>query len=281
MHLHISGAADRRQSLPLIQVRLAMVRSDPPDTPAAAASPGNRVQVIDRAFMLLRALLTRPNGASALELAQATQLDRTTVHRLLRTLAHWGMVQAQDGGYTLGPECLVLGSAQQDRLNIRRASLPHAIELQERGVGKRQAVVSISVPARDEVVIIERIWTPSTPLNIITDIGTRFPIDGSVSGRAILAASTAQWCIDTIGAKRHAAIKKRLEAVRADGGISFGLSEVRPGVGTMACPIVGRHGVAVAALIVAGLSMEKDLHAGSPLAQHVQRAANSISSLVG
>lgn len=242
------------------------------------AQSGNRVQVIDRAMTLLDILMRTPRGASALELAQATGLDRTTVHRVLRTLAHWGMVQAREGTYTLGPKCLVLGTAHHDRLGIRRAALPHAIELQEKGVGKRRAVVSISVPALDEVVIIERIWTPSVPLNIIADIGTHFPLDASVSGRAILAAWPAEKGAAHIGAERYAAVSEKLETIRAGHGISFALSEMRPGVGTLACPIYGRDGEAVAALIVAGLALEDELCPDSPLAQHARRSAASISA---
>jgi DNA-binding IclR family transcriptional regulator len=249
---------------------------------ASAAMPATtatgRVQVIDRAFIVLNALLPLPEGASALTLANLTQIDRTTVHRLLRTLLHWGMVQARDGVYTLGPQCLVLGTAQQDRLGVRRAALPHAIELQEKGVGKRRAVVSISVPALDHVVIIERIWTPSTPLNIITDIGTRFPMDASVSGRAVLAAMTPDAAQARVGAQRYAAVASRLETIRAEGGMSFALSEMRPGVGTMACPILGRNNEPVAAIIVAGLSLDDELRADAPLAQHARRTAASISS---
>jgi len=244
------------------------------------AQSGNRVQVIDRAMVLLDALMRTPRGASALELAQATALDRTTVHRVLRTLAHWGMVQAREGVYTLGPQCLVLGTAQHDRLGIRRAALPHAIELQEKGVGKRRAIVSISVPALDEVVIIERIWTPSVPLNIITDIGTHFPLDASVSGRAILAAWPRAKGIAHVGEERYAAVSGRLDTIRAHRGISFGLSEMRPGVGTLACPIFGHGDEAVAALIVAGLALEEELRPDSPLAQHAQRSAANISAVL-
>ncbi|MPS28034.1 IclR family transcriptional regulator [Pigmentiphaga sp.] len=246
----------------------------------SAAPPGNRVQVIDRAMLLLDVLMRMPRGASALELAQATELDRTTVHRVLRTLAFWGMVQAREGVYALGPKCLVLGTAQHDRLGIRRAALPHAIELQEKGVGKRRAIVSISVPALDEVVIIERIWAPSVPLNIITDIGTHFPLDASVSGRAILAAWPREQGIAHVGEERYAAAAERLESIRAARGLSFGLSEMRPGVGTLACPVFGRGGEAVAALIVAGLALEEELDPEAPLAQHALRSAANISAVL-
>lgn len=251
-----------------------------PRQPSVPQPPRNRVQVIDRAMVLLDALMRMPRGASALELAHATKLDRTTVHRVLRTLAFWDMVQAHGGVYTLGPKCLVLGTAQHDRLGIRRAALPHAIELQEKGVGKRRAIVSISVPAQDEVVIIERIWTPAVPLNIITDIGTHFPLDGSVSGRAILAAWPHGRAVAHVGEERYAAIAARLETIRGAHGLSFGLSEMRPGVGTLACPVFGRGDEAVAALIVAGLALEEDLHPDSLLAQHALRSAAGISAML-
>ena len=252
----------------------------PRTPPDPSASPGSRVQVIDRAMALLDTLMLRPAGATALELAQATELDRTTVHRVLRTLAYWGMVEARDGVYTLGPKALLLGMAQHERLNVRRAALPHAVELQEKGVGKRRAVVSVSVPAQGQVVIIERIWAPSVPLNIIVDIGTHFPLDGSVSGRAILAAWPRERRVAAVGEARHAAIEDRLDAVRAAGGISFGLSELRPGIGTLACPILGRDGHAAAAIIVAGLGLEDELRPDSPLAQHALRSAAGISAML-
>jgi len=51
-------------------------------------------------------------------------------------------------------------------------------------------------------------------------------------------------------------------------------------VGTLACPIYGRGDEAVAALIVAGLALEDELRPDSPLAQHAQRSAASISAVL-
>jgi DNA-binding IclR family transcriptional regulator len=228
--------------------------------------------------MLLERILAAPHGLTALELAELTKLDRTTVHRLLRTLAHWGMTEARGARHFLGPECLVLASAQLDRLNVRRAALPHAIDLQENGIGPRPGIVSISVPARDEIVIIERLWSPSAPLSILFEIGTRLPIDGSPSGRAMLATYSAERCAQILGQKRYDAVKARLKEVRACGGLSFGSSEIRPGVATMACAVLGRSGEALGALVVAGLGFEKELRVDSKLAQHLKRAARNVSA---
>ena len=242
---------------------------------------GGRVQAIDRAFLLLEQILAAPQGLTALQLAERTRLDRTTVHRLLRTLAHWGITEAEGARHRIGPECLVLASAHLDRLNVRRAALPHAIELQEKGVGSRPGIVSIAVPARDEVVMIERLWSPSAPLNILFEIGTRLPIDRSPSGRAILSTYGAERCIRLLGAKRYEGLKTKLKEVAASGSLSFGLSEWRPGVGTMACALRGPTGEALGALVIAGLGFEKDLRPDSKLAQHLFRAAKNVSSHLG
>ncbi|HWI36590.1 MAG TPA: helix-turn-helix domain-containing protein [Burkholderiales bacterium] len=237
-----------------------------------------RVQAIDRAFLLLREMLAAPLGLTALQLAGRTGLDRTTVHRLLRTLAHWGLTEAHGARHRLGPESLVLASAYLDRLNVRRAALPHAIDLQEKGIGSRPGIVSIAVPAHEEVVIIERLWSPSAPLSILFEIGTRLPIDGSPSGRAILSTYPAERGIALVGAKRYEAIRPRLKEVAAQGGLSFGLSELHPGVGTLACALRGPGGEALGALVMAGLGFEKDLRADSRLAHHLLRAAKNVSS---
>jgi DNA-binding IclR family transcriptional regulator len=85
---------------------------------------------------------------------------------------------------------LIYSSAYLNRLNLRKIALPFTIELQ-RVIGDLQAIVSLSIPVGDEVVLIERMWTPSTPLNVIVDLADQFPIDGSPSGRAILATYSA------------------------------------------------------------------------------------------
>ena len=73
-------------------------------------------------------------------------------------------------------------------------------------------------------------------------------------------------------------IKGKLMEVRANAGLSFGLGELRPGVGTMACAVRGPSGEAIGALVIAGLGFDKDLRPDSRLAQHLKRAADNVSA---
>ena len=51
-----------------------------PPLTSSKDSAGGRVQVIDRSIVLLRTLSGLKHGASALDLARLTGIDRTTIH---------------------------------------------------------------------------------------------------------------------------------------------------------------------------------------------------------
>ncbi|WP_447588283.1 IclR family transcriptional regulator [Aquipseudomonas campi] len=235
-----------------------------------------RVQVIDRAVLLLRTLSRLKQGGSALELSRLTGIDRTTIHRVLKTLAHWQLIEPQAGNYRIGPESLIYSTAYLNRLNLRRLALPYAIELQ-RVIGERPAIVSISMPVGDEVVLIERMWTPSTPLNVIVDLADQFPIDRVPSGRAILATYDDATRLALLGEARHAAVLPLLRDIAAQEGFSFGDSEFKPGLSSLAYPIQGQASQAVGALVVAGLDLHDEMNAQSTLASHVRRACEGIA----
>ncbi|SDH18480.1 DNA-binding transcriptional regulator, IclR family [Pseudomonas flavescens] len=236
-----------------------------------------RVQVIDRAVLLLRTLSSLKQGGSALELARLTGIDRTTIHRLLKTLAHWKLIEPQAGNYRIGPESLIYSTAYLNRLNLRRIALPYAIELQ-RVIDRHQAIVSISMPVGDEVVLIERMWTPSTPLNVIVDLADQFPIERVPSGQAILATYSDPAVLELLGRTRHDEALPILQRIRGQSGFSFGDSVFKAGLTSVAYPVLGKHGQAVGALVVAGLEMADEMTPDSTLASHVRRACEGVSA---
>jgi len=254
----------------------------PRSTPAAEADQdksgsGGRVQVIDRSIILLRTLARLKHGASALDLAKMTGIDRTTIHRLLKTLHHWNLIESHSGTYRIGAESLIYSSAYLNRLNLRKIALPFTIELQ-RVIGELQAIVSLSIAVGDEVVLIERMWTPSTPLNVIVDLADQFPIDGSPSGRAILATYSDTLAQALVGPQRWQRVEPALQLIRGEQDFAFGHEEFRPGLHSIAYPIRPDSGPAVGALVVAGLAMEDQTHPGSPLASHMRRTCHGIAA---
>src|SRR5689334_19347346 len=78
--------------------------------PEEATQRRSNVQSVSRAFALLETLKDSSVRMSALEVARATGLDRTVVHRLLRTLAEHELVVEQRGTYGLGPASVLLAN---------------------------------------------------------------------------------------------------------------------------------------------------------------------------
>lgn len=227
-------------------------------------------------MMLTNLLTTLPAGATALELARQTGMDRGTVHRLLKAMTYWKLVEGDEGLYRLGAGALLSASSYLTRLPLRRVALPYAIDLQNI-IADRSAIVSVALPVGDQIVLIDRMWTVSTPFNVIADLDDRFDIDRCTSGRAILATLCPEQAANLLGAQRYAAVDARLNQVRQDGGYSFGNSEQRAGLSSMGYPIRSGSGSAWGALVVAGLEMEDELHATSALARHMQRACAGIA----
>jgi DNA-binding IclR family transcriptional regulator len=81
-----------------------------------------RIQSVDRAVALLRAVATSSDGDATLQaLATRTGLNRSTAWRLLATLEHHGLVERRDGGYAVGLSAARIGAAFAADGLVRRA----------------------------------------------------------------------------------------------------------------------------------------------------------------
>jgi DNA-binding IclR family transcriptional regulator len=99
-----------------------MMRTTDSETPATVREP-YRVQSVDRAITLLRAIATTPHPQTAWELARACGINRSTAWRLLQTLEHHGMVERDERTqrYGIGYTALQLAAAAGYDALARRA----------------------------------------------------------------------------------------------------------------------------------------------------------------
>ncbi len=242
------------------------------------AKRSSRVQSVDRAIAVLNELSRQSRPRTAFEVAEATSLHRTIVHRLLRTLVSSGMVKDEGGGrYGPGPRLLTLGFEYLDNLAVRRIALPYLIELSTEAVQDRPWVVAMGVPVSDQVVVVERIWHPAAPLSSILDIGVRLPMNHSAAGRAVLAALSDDQAIDLVGAASFREMGSRLMSVRQT-GISFSNNEIQPGIGAAAAAVLDVAGQPVATVIVAGARLDDELNPDSALSMQIRRTAATVSN---
>lgn len=253
--------------------RAATAQALPEDGPAPRRAV---VQSVARAFEILSILKDATVPMSALELARASGLDRTVVHRLLRTLCQEGMTLEERGAFRLGPASVLLAHRYLDNLLVRRLALPYLLDVQGSAIGEKPWTVTLSIPVGDVSTVIERIWTRAVPLGMVLDIGDTFPIDRGAAGRSVLAYYAEDEARALIGAERWDAVAPILEEIREAGGVAMSRGEARPGVYAVAAAILSRRGQAVASISVSGLDLGDELGYDTPLAGQLRRAAHAV-----
>lgn len=250
--------------------------------PTSKAPRGQLVQSVDRALDVLRVLSDRSHPQSALEIANQIGLHRTIVHRLLRTMAQRQIVSDRgDGKYQLGPGLIQLTMRYIDNMTLRRIALPYMIDLNAQGMGDNGWHVTLGVPAPSQIVIVERVWDPKVALDSLLSFPVGMPMTGTAAGRAFLSQISSDEASRWVSPDEYRAIHGELEQIRADGGLSFSLSDLFPGIGAIATTIfAGANGRPLGTLIVSGPNLEGQLVVGSRVADMVGRTAHVISSLI-
>jgi DNA-binding IclR family transcriptional regulator len=144
-------------------------------------------QSIERALLLMREIAAHNRGGSRLlDLAARTGLQRPTVHRMLKCLAHEGMVQ-QDGDthrYYLGSMVFELGLTAAPRFNLRDTCHPAMARIAE-ATGD---TVFLTQRSGLDAVCIDR-HEGTFPIKTFTlEIGMRRPLGVGIGSLAIVAA---------------------------------------------------------------------------------------------
>jgi IclR family transcriptional regulator, acetate operon repressor len=244
----------------------------------ARVAPQRRetVQSVTRAFEILNILKDATLPMSALEISRVSGLDRTVVHRLLRTLVEEGMTVEERATFRLGPASVLLADRYLDNLLVRRLALPYLLDLQNSIIGERPWTVTLSIPVGDVSTVIERIWTRSVPLGMVLDIGDIFPIDRSAAGRSVLAYYNEADARALLGDERYDAVAATLEDVRQADGVGLSRGEARQGVYAVAAAILSRRHQPVASLSISGLDLGDELGYDTALAAELRRAARAV-----
>jgi IclR family transcriptional regulator, acetate operon repressor len=169
-----------------IMVRAASMPKTKPGAanlaPADDAPDRAGVQVIARAALVLRALRRYPEGASLGELAQAVELPRSTVQRIVDALDTEGLVVAASShaGVRLGPA--LLGLAAATRFGIVELARP-IVEALAKATGE---TVDLSIANHDKVVFVDQL--PGIHrLAAVSAVGVSFPMHSCANGKAVLA----------------------------------------------------------------------------------------------
>ncbi|MDT3396535.1 IclR family transcriptional regulator [Streptomyces sp. B1866] len=202
------------------------------------------VSVTSRVLAVLGTFDVRHQSLSLTEIARRAGIPTATVHRLLSELEKWGAVErGADGRYRIGLRLWELGSLTAARTRLREVALPYLQALHE----ATRAQVFVAVADECDVVYIERFGGAYPPRGDVTSRHpVRQPMDQSAAGLALLAyrehpQPRPAGRADARGLHEILRTARRLGCVvLPDAGDRGAMS--------IAAPVLGANGVAVAAM---------------------------------
>ena len=208
------------------------------------------VGVLDKAFVVLNVLVTRPLALS--EVVEATGIPRATCHRLLSALEHHGAVRRNDEGfYCVGPTMAGLGRAATSQFPFLRKAREIATELRD----KTGESVQVFMPETDGRRCVISLESPNG-LRWIVPEGSLFPIARGSAGRALSGAKLS------------------------NGGWIESVEERVKGVASVSAPVIDAAGDVIAALSISGPLERMSRNPGAKFGAMVSRGARDLSQFV-
>jgi DNA-binding IclR family transcriptional regulator len=220
-----------------------------------------RIQSIERAVAVLRLLDTADQPLELHEIADTLGLARTTTHGIVSTLRELGLVgQVHDHGqfhgrYEVAEAARLFGRGGPDPHELRSLAMNWADSL----AAQTGLAVTLGVPTRADVLVVHHVFRPDgSPQRLA--VGQRRPLHASALGKALLAFAPSglrrlpgsdftTYTKRTI--RTHSGLAEALAIVRRD-GLATEDGEFEADHGSIAAPVHGTGGLAVAALAVVG-----------------------------
>ena len=247
------------------------------------------VRALLRGIDLLRAL-SEDGPSTVNDLAVKTDIHRTTVYRLLSTLASMDYVafNDSDGTYRLTAAVRSLSDGYRERDWIREVAYPEIAALTE----KVMWPVNIAMPRGDEMVVQESTHHLS-PFSIHRSmVGTRWPIMISSHGRAYLSFIEEPKLSETLELLSHSTLERnqagrdpatvqRLIATTRSTGYASCINEAVAGISSIAIPLVLFGRVVGSLNIVFFSSAMTPAKAAEKYLEPMRETAKRIAELTG
>jgi DNA-binding IclR family transcriptional regulator len=239
---------------------------------------------VERAVALLEALGAAPGPLGTNELARQTQINASTVSRVLATLLDAGLVDREPGGrrWQLGLRLVHLGNAALARLDLRDLARP----LLEQLVRETGETATLSLPAQGEGVTVDFAPSPHS-VSSRAEIGRASVAHATAVGKLVLAHTPGALASLSEPLQRFtprtlttlAELELAVSEVRA-AGVAEAAGEREPGLNAIAAPVLADDGRLVAVLGVQGPE-RFDAEARRAAAQPLTRAAALLAATAG
>lgn len=250
------------------------------------ALPGT--QSIQRAVMILKEISAYGrHGLRLVDIANAVQLERPTVHRIMRGLMSQGMIQQdpKTKTYRLGPVIYELGLAASPYHNLRELCQPTLQNLASRTGDSvflivRSGMDGVCIDSHEGSFIIQ---------TRTLEIGSRRPLGAGASGLALLLELDDDEIEQVIainaprfhlfGSLTEPRLRKAMERSR-ELGYAFNDEDVLPGVTAIGAPILNPNGTCYAAISIAGITSRLQKPRRDEMATLLLRESRKLSRLL-
>jgi DNA-binding IclR family transcriptional regulator len=243
----------------------------------------NQVQVIGKTFAILEFLSTASQPKGPTEIAQATGMSKSTVHRLLGSLYTLGYVEkGTDRKYRIGIKLVEIVSNHINNLELQTEARPVINELH----ADLQLIVHLGILDGPEVVYVEKIDILPN-LRLYAQIGRRVPAFCSSLGKCLLAPLSGdalerifwqyeleQYTTHTITNLKD--LRQHLRQVRQQGW-AMDNEEYILGHRCIAAPVYDYRGEVIAAVSASGPTSLITTERIEKVAKRVKQAADEIA----
>ena len=245
-------------------------------------------QSLERGLRVIEAISDFGGSASVSAIARKTELPRSTVHHLLRSLIAFGyLLQEREAQpYKLAPRLFKLTVCAWTQGQLAEISVPFIEELSRRtGEGTSLAIL------REGVVSVVAKRDSEGPVRVVQKVGTVRPIYCTAVGKILAAWLPEREIDDIIGrivfermtAKTitvPAVLKRELARIRVN-GFAVDNEEHIEGIRCVAAPVRDHSGKVCAALCIVGPKSRLSPRRLRELRLPLQDVANKLSVQLG
>jgi DNA-binding IclR family transcriptional regulator len=239
-----------------------------------------------KALRLLQAVAENRTGLTLGECSQLTGLPKPTAYRVLGPLVDAGLLRLDASGlYRLGTQCLVLGTAFLEGLDLREEARDVLSELVER-TGE---TCHLGVLDGTRIVYIEKVESTHA-VRMHSRVGSTSPAHSTGLGKAMLAFAGEQAVEAVISAglasrtprtiSERVRFRAEMEAVRRR-GYAVDNVENEDGIRCVGAPVRDHTGAVIAGISVSGPQYRMPMDHVGEFAVLVRKAADELSLRLG
>ena len=254
--------------------------------PTATRAAGRPIASVGRALALLDALAEDPAGARTHELASRTQINQSTVSRLLGTLVEGHVVDYDETTrrYRLGLRLVTYADVVLSGHDVRDLARAHL----ERLVALTGETATLSVPGETQPFTIDFVPSPSNVASRAR-LGRPSVTHATVTGKVLLAFGPRG--LDLLGPEPYERFTDRTPTARADLSdevgrvrserVAYSREEREPGLNAVAAAVLGHEGRLEAMLSIQGPAARLGHRRMREVAPLVRDAADAVGAALG